>query len=899
MDAALGDLFLDDDERDPIYDEYEPYHAGSGVDNAIPEVEPAPIPPTQPDSSPPRSVLPIVLETLNLLKGHGLDLATFLYAISWGDPECRSDATVKQVRTNLMQSRELMAILRNWNRPPRTGSKGRRAAGASAVFEEFMGEYVRGKIDEEMEETVPIFTADPKDVTEASLTNIKYTDMIDEAKRGAPFIWDLLTRLTTTARQRKENKVERSELIGLNMLSQAHYSRSQRCAKLPKLHAIYLRANGMAARGFDFIHLLGICMSHRWTIDAYRELASQKMEEAKEVARGPRWIISHDNVNIPMRVFSQRLHNQNHFYSATAMTLWTLPEGVTPLSDNVRRDLEARRAQNSGEMFDINSVVIMDDAKRNRIRAQYINHILHFLLDHPKFKSYEHKSHDALKEPPPVEQLPTGSEWRTTQHILRTCDIEEATYEGTDKVVTEAFRQLGLDSEEEKKKTSTTRVIPWLGDQLSVSRLRGLFRLHGEDLNGLERFDFSLPTFGWFHLMMAYGNSLHDQYLGTAGGVGNLRHAFDLLQRKGLVTQSTKGPFWHHLDEALYHTGEAHFLALWLHVGKVESIPELLTRSPEDLYQMAETIHDLYASQQALKEIGEKPLKDQDQVLLQAIRFNSDILGYFEIRSGSRRGDVGRLEDLLPTLLCRFSGGGNSNYAIELLELFQGMKQEWPPEIWTYIKRNCWLFSRTGEPDSYLPFDLGQEQNIGDIKVTFKAQGPGGTLSYLTDTSPAIPILRKVKDCMNDQFSILSGRGTHHSSPSKDNDVETLVQSYQLSKIYEETPGRLFKSTDDYSKDVVTIGAGNLIGGSASVTKWFTKRTHFRAKMEDWRANVGDTSSSEESGHNDSGSDENEGTQASSTSGSGNSQAYGSENGSVGDSSSDDGSEGSIIEVDM
>jgi hypothetical protein len=45
-------------------------------------------------------------------------------------------------------------------------------------------------------------------------------------------------------------------------------------------------------------------------------------------------------------------------------------------------------------------------------------------------------------------------------------------------------------------------------------------------------------------------------------------------------------------------------------------------------------------------------------------------------------GDVGRMEDLLPLMAFQFSGGGNTNYTTEILELLQGLNKEWPPEIW-------------------------------------------------------------------------------------------------------------------------------------------------------------------------------------------------------------------------
>ena len=56
--------------------------------------------------------------------------------------------------------------------------------------------------------------------------------------------------------------------------------------------------------------------------------------------------------------------------------------------------------------------------------------------------------------------------------------------------------------------------------------------------------------------------------------------------------------------------------------------------------------------------------------------FSSDLLPYFDLREAMQIGDVGRMEDLLPTLLFRFLGGGNHKYAVEILELEQGLHHE-------------------------------------------------------------------------------------------------------------------------------------------------------------------------------------------------------------------------------
>lgn len=61
--------------------------------------------------------------------------------------------------------------------------------------------------------------------------------------------------------------------------------------------------------------------------------------------------------------------------------------------------------------------------------------------------------------------------------------------------------------------------------------------------------------------------------------------------------------------------------------------------------------------------------------------FNNDMLSYIELSTAIKCGDVGQMEDMLPTLLFRFAGGENSKYTIEVLELLQGLKQEWPQDV--------------------------------------------------------------------------------------------------------------------------------------------------------------------------------------------------------------------------
>ena len=191
-------------------------------------------------------------------------------------------------------------------------------------------------------------------------------------------------------------------------------------------------------------------------------------------------------------------------------------------------------------------------------------------------------------------------------------------------------------------------------------------------------------VFGWLHLQMAFANSLHKQYLGTAAGRG-LMQAFTLLKRKGLGNSATKGPFHHDLVEALYHVAEAHVRIDWLTVMKAKCLGELRSRSPDELLIYAHKLVNEHASSNAVDRMDALPVDRQDEVQRQTILWNRDVLHYITLDHAIKQGDVGLMEDMLPTLLFRFTGGGNSKYATEVLELLQGLHREWPPAV-QYVK---------------------------------------------------------------------------------------------------------------------------------------------------------------------------------------------------------------------
>lgn len=460
------------------------------------------------------------------------------------------------------------------------------------------------------------------------------------------------------------------------------YSRSHESAVLTMAWSIYLKACGLSARAFDALHTLGLTMSHTWTADAFRKIARAAKAHREHAIAHFLHLGSHDNLNIPMRVFSQRLHNQNHFISASAATIYILPKEAF-LPPGIAE--KARNQRRVGALTPFDRVLlyhgVAEDARRAQTASQARYRILRFLLECPAFVEYTHRDDPLLSPPQASELLPCGPEYVVEQHILETVEVDESTYTGTDRLLHDIYpEQMGWGSAAAKKSMGQDGILVWAGDQLTVDRIRGLARFRHDEPNSYKRMEWLEPVFGWFHALMAFANSLHVQYLGTSTGIG-LRKAFKILNRKGLLKAETKGVFWHHLDEALWHVGEANFLSLWKTVANVDDLATLASKDPHELITLRDQIFDNHVSRQAQQRLRELPTDKQDDLKQQMIMFSCDILTYFDLREAMHIGDVGRMEDLLPLMLFRFLGGGNHKYATEIMELLQKLRQEWPDEL--------------------------------------------------------------------------------------------------------------------------------------------------------------------------------------------------------------------------
>ncbi|KAJ7149090.1 hypothetical protein C8R46DRAFT_1198892 [Mycena filopes] len=729
---------------------------------------------------PPNQLVRDVNEVLLKIASLGLTVATFLDALSWGSTACTLDANIRNARTRLLNSPELPTILRRWHRPPRPpGSRAARPQGAKAVLEEFALERSVEIVEVELERVAHIFESPPgEDIKEEHLTGFSFPRTVRRVKEIAPNLWSMFFRLARTEKQQVRNPSKNPVNTILIILSMLSYTRTHHRNRLPKLFAIYFKFRGLSAKGFDTLHAIGLTMSNKWTGDAVERISADSMASMRLLMDLFAWLMSYDNALITFRVFAQRVDKKTLHGSGTAATVY-IKRSAKLLPGEINRMLQEHRKQGMKNPItgaDIFKISLLADERR----VPYILFlILRYLFDSPDFDftTYSGNGHPLLQKPGGIRPLPFGKEHITLQFLLGTLDIPEASYEDNARLIIEWLRQLNFHLPEAQKKLGLEQIMACIGDQLTVDRLRNLFRFRAEDDNSFERLDWLVVPPGWLHIQMAFANSLHKQHLGTSNGRG-LSAAFDVLNRRGLQSSATQGPFFHDLSETLHIIAEAQIREVWLEVGKVKNLKDLRSRTPQELFELAEKILAEHASSAAL--VRMKMKARPDELKAQSIMFLRDVLPFILLRSAVKHGDVGIMEDMIPHMLFRFIGGKNSNYTTEMFELLQGLHREWPPEVCEFVRDNCWVINNTGRETGFMAVDEAQEMNIKDIKVTYRSEGPNIDWEYLKKLHPAIHVIRAVNDHMEFEFKT-KVRGRKHTIPRKELDLQELQKWYRAS----------------------------------------------------------------------------------------------------------------------
>ena len=93
------------------------------------------------------------------------------------------------------------------------------------------------------------------------------------------------------------------------------------------------------------------------------------------------WFISHDNLNIAFRAWQQRLDNQHHFDSGTAISVSMLPT-VDPLIDHPSNSkLKQTWLNGMKEMFNPADISVAEKSAASTQKVHDVYQVLTYLLE--------------------------------------------------------------------------------------------------------------------------------------------------------------------------------------------------------------------------------------------------------------------------------------------------------------------------------------------------------------------------------------------------------------------------------------------------------------------------------------------------------------------------------------
>jgi len=153
----------------------------------------------------------------------------------------------------------------------------------------------------------------------------------------------------------------------------------------------------LAARAFDTLSSLGVTMSQKWAFIGIDYIVESAQQKYVQDVRTRLFIASHDNVNIPFRVYEPTTGRQSHFDSGTAAALYTFPhtEGLTLNAAALRESCKSGREQ----PIDGGTVLTINSGANLRMKPRFIHRILQFLLEAPKFEIDNYKYRDSETSP--------------------------------------------------------------------------------------------------------------------------------------------------------------------------------------------------------------------------------------------------------------------------------------------------------------------------------------------------------------------------------------------------------------------------------------------------------------------------------------------------------------------
>ncbi|KAG0251928.1 hypothetical protein BG011_007315 [Mortierella polycephala] len=227
-----------------------------------------------------------------------------------------------------------------------------------------------------------------------------------------------------------------------------------------------------------------------------------------------------------------------------------------------------------------------------------------------------------------------------------------------------------------------------------------------------------------------------------------------------------------------------------------------------DIPKLAETITNSFCGEPSPSLFG----LPCTTVNINALLFLRDVAVHIELTEAIKAGDIGRISHLLPLITMMMHGGGNTNYALEMLRLLYGIRHLWTDE-WSTRVLSSMLVNPKGIDGEWMATDMLQENHNYLLKSIFSSKGSNMTWEYLRD---AISTKIKTFQTISRMFEWEVGVGsnsTKHQKPSTASEISKIHGHLQEHGIlWKPESGKCAQGIAVV--DLQDLGAGKMFGVS-------------------------------------------------------------------------------------
>ncbi|KAF9369712.1 hypothetical protein CPB97_003364 [Podila verticillata] len=559
---------------------------------------------------------------------------------------------------------------------------------------------------------------------------------------------------------------------------------SQKVNAFQTIMGIFLHCTGCPKRVLEVLSGLGLSVSYSQVQKGLRSLTKDAQEQVKEAVLNHGWCIVYDNLNIANKHYHQRADKRDTFDNGTAATLILFPsdKDQSLAAPPALFRPEDERPEPIAELFFPKDV---DLEVFHRVSLSHVSAAIVQSLP---------KGSTAIAIPIlPIKKLDVN---KTALFPLQTMRLDESTIAGN-LAVLERIMQVGLQLP--KKWFANPKNTIFAGDQMTVSRLLTLKIHRIVDTDPYHSLAWVHPTLQLFHLSMNLCGTIFRTHYGSPEFPGTLASISIFLGRKRLSKEKQE---FKAADELLRIVFDAMVQLL------CESLQQGGTSDELDISKFTETITNSFCGLPTPSLLG-LPFTT---VNVNALLFLHDVAVHIELTEAIKAGDIGRISHLLPIITLMMHGGGNTNYALEMLRLLYGIRHLWTDE-WVTRVLSSMLVNPKGIDGEWMATDMLQENHNYLLKSIFSSKGSNMTWEYLRDAiSTNIRTFQAISRMFEREVGVGSS-STKHQKPSTASDISKIHGYLQSSGIlWKENTSNCDQGIPVV--DLQCLGGGKMVGGS-------------------------------------------------------------------------------------